>query len=253
MRAYLELGLAGFRRYSTYRLAIVAGVFTQSVFGFIRRQCPLRGHRRGGRHPGRLRRPVGLHLRLARARRCSPRWRCSAWSEVADRITCGEIAVDLARPVDLLAVLVGQRSRSGTLPAAGSRPAAARHRCADGRPGAAGLVDGLPARICSVCCSPSRSASCSGSRQPDRLLDPRRPRVRLALLRRDRAVERPLRARPPVPGLARGRSRTPPRSPPSSSSDRRLVRSGPRPGRRGAAGRSVAGWILGLLVWSGSS
>ena len=36
MRAYLELGLAGFRRYSTYRLAIFAGVFTQSVFGFIR-------------------------------------------------------------------------------------------------------------------------------------------------------------------------------------------------------------------------
>ena len=36
MRAYFELARASFRRYSTYRLAAVAGIFTQSVFGFIR-------------------------------------------------------------------------------------------------------------------------------------------------------------------------------------------------------------------------
>ena len=36
MRTYLLLAAAEFRRYSTYRLAIFAGVVTQSVFGFIR-------------------------------------------------------------------------------------------------------------------------------------------------------------------------------------------------------------------------
>jgi hypothetical protein len=36
LRTYLLLAAAEFRRYSTYRLAILAGVFTQSVFGFIR-------------------------------------------------------------------------------------------------------------------------------------------------------------------------------------------------------------------------
>lgn len=36
MRTYLLLAAAEFRRYSTYRLAILAGVTTQSVFGFIR-------------------------------------------------------------------------------------------------------------------------------------------------------------------------------------------------------------------------
>ena len=36
MRAYVELARAEFRRYSTYRMAIVAGVLTQTVFGYIR-------------------------------------------------------------------------------------------------------------------------------------------------------------------------------------------------------------------------
>jgi ABC-2 type transport system permease protein len=36
VRTYLLLAAAEFRRFSTYRLAILAGVFTQSVFGFIR-------------------------------------------------------------------------------------------------------------------------------------------------------------------------------------------------------------------------
>ena len=36
MRTYLLLAATEFRRLSTYRLAILAGVVTQSVFGFIR-------------------------------------------------------------------------------------------------------------------------------------------------------------------------------------------------------------------------
>ncbi|HEX4865360.1 MAG TPA: hypothetical protein VFV02_14920, partial [Acidimicrobiales bacterium] len=36
VRTYLELAKAEFRRYSTYRAATLAGIFTNSVFGFIR-------------------------------------------------------------------------------------------------------------------------------------------------------------------------------------------------------------------------
>jgi len=36
VRAYLVLARGEFRRYSSYRLAVLAGVFTNSVFGFIR-------------------------------------------------------------------------------------------------------------------------------------------------------------------------------------------------------------------------
>ncbi len=35
MRAYVQLARAEFRRYSSYRLAIAAGIFTNTVFGFI--------------------------------------------------------------------------------------------------------------------------------------------------------------------------------------------------------------------------
>jgi hypothetical protein len=36
VRRYLELARAEFRRHSTYRLAIAAGIFTNTVFGFIK-------------------------------------------------------------------------------------------------------------------------------------------------------------------------------------------------------------------------
>ena len=34
--AYLALAAAGFRRYATYRQAMVAAIFTNSIFGFLR-------------------------------------------------------------------------------------------------------------------------------------------------------------------------------------------------------------------------
>ena len=40
MRTYLLHAAAEFRRFSTYRLAIFAGVVTQSVFGFIQVSVP---------------------------------------------------------------------------------------------------------------------------------------------------------------------------------------------------------------------
>ncbi len=36
MRAYWEIAASGFRRYSTYRGATFAGLFTNSIFGVLR-------------------------------------------------------------------------------------------------------------------------------------------------------------------------------------------------------------------------
>lgn len=101
MRAYLELAQANFARYSTYRLAIVAGVFTQSVFGFIRVSVLFAAiAATGGTLAGYDDRTVSTYVWLGQALLAPVA--LFAWSEVADRITSGEIAVDLARPVDPL-------------------------------------------------------------------------------------------------------------------------------------------------------
>ena len=101
MRAYLELGLAGFRRYSTYRLAIFAGVFTQSVFGFIRVSVLFAAiAAAGGTLAGYDVQEVSTYVWLGQALLAPVA--LFPWSEVADRIKSGEIAVDLARPVDPL-------------------------------------------------------------------------------------------------------------------------------------------------------
>lgn len=99
MRAYLELAQASFRRYSTYRLAIFAGVFTQSVFGFIRVGVLFAAiAAAGGTLAGYDDRSISTYVWLGQALLAPIA--LFAWSEVADRITTGEISVDLSRPVD---------------------------------------------------------------------------------------------------------------------------------------------------------
>lgn len=99
VRRYVELARAEFRRYSTYRLAMLAGIFTNTIFGFIRGSVlvgALVGA--GGVIAGydaklalsyvwigqALIAPIGLWVRR----------------EVADRVKSGDIAIDLARPLD---------------------------------------------------------------------------------------------------------------------------------------------------------
>lgn len=100
MRAYLELGLAEFRRYSTYRMAIAAGVVTQSVFGFVRVGVLFAAiSAAGGTLAGYDQRSAATYVWLGQALLASVS--LYGWSELADRVKSGEIAVDLARPVDL--------------------------------------------------------------------------------------------------------------------------------------------------------
>lgn len=64
VRPYLELARAGFRRQSTYRLAVLAGVVTNIVFGVIRAAI-LFAAVESVRHPGRILAPHDQRLRMA--------------------------------------------------------------------------------------------------------------------------------------------------------------------------------------------
>ena len=85
VRTYLLLAAAEFRRYSTYRLAILAGVTTQSVFGFIRVSVLVRGDLYRWRHAGGLRPAARPRPTSGSARRCWHRLRIFGWIEIADR------------------------------------------------------------------------------------------------------------------------------------------------------------------------
>jgi ABC-2 type transport system permease protein len=100
VRRYFELARAEFHRHSTYRLAIAAGVFTNTVFGFIRVGVLFAAIRSaGGDIAGYGFQQAATYVWLGQALLAPVAM--YAWSEVADRVRTGEIAIDLARPVDL--------------------------------------------------------------------------------------------------------------------------------------------------------
>jgi len=96
---YLALAAAGFRRYAAYRQAMVAAIFTNTIFGFLR---------------------CSVLLALAGAGTVAgydePRLATFVWAgqgligvvllwgpnELADRIRTGDVIADLLRPVDLV-------------------------------------------------------------------------------------------------------------------------------------------------------
>lgn len=100
MRTYLELAKAEFARFATYRLAIAAGIFTNSVFGFIRLGVLIAAiTTAGGVMAGYTVEEASTYVWLGQAFLAPVVM--YGWSEIADRVKTGEIAVDLARPVDL--------------------------------------------------------------------------------------------------------------------------------------------------------
>lgn len=100
MSPYLQLIAAEFRRQSTYRLALAAGVFTNGVFGLIRAGVLLAAVQgAGGVAGGYDARSALLYVLWGQAiLGMVPMW---GWNAIADRVRTGEIAVDLARPMDL--------------------------------------------------------------------------------------------------------------------------------------------------------
>jgi ABC-2 type transport system permease protein len=100
VRTYVELAKAEFRRYSTYRSATLAGIFTNSVFGFIRLGVLLAAiAAAGGSLGGYSPQEASTYVWLGQAFLAPVAM--YAWSDLADRVRTGEIAVDLARPLDL--------------------------------------------------------------------------------------------------------------------------------------------------------
>lgn len=100
MRALWVLVAAGFRRHARYRGAIVAGSVTNSVFGILRASIVTSTITSAGGELG----GYGVASGVTYA------WVTQAliaavhifvWDELALRIRTGDIAVDLARPVDL--------------------------------------------------------------------------------------------------------------------------------------------------------
>jgi ABC-2 type transport system permease protein len=91
---------AGFRRHAGYRAAAAAGALTNSVFGLLRASIVVAAVGAAG----------GTIAGYDRASAVTFAWITQAliapvyvftWTELADRVRTGDLAVDLARPVDL--------------------------------------------------------------------------------------------------------------------------------------------------------
>lgn len=98
-RTFTAIAGSGFHRHATYRQATIAGAFTNTVFGFLRCYVMLAVAEGAG----------GLAAGYDRARLTTFVWVGQGllavvllwgWTELADRIRTGEVAIDLLRPVD---------------------------------------------------------------------------------------------------------------------------------------------------------
>ncbi|HEY0002185.1 MAG TPA: ABC-2 family transporter protein [Actinoplanes sp.] len=89
----------GFRRWSTYRLAAVAGAFANTVFGLIRANITMAAiGAAGGTLAGYDAKGVATYVWVSQAL-LGPVY-FFPWTDLSSRIRSGDVAVDLARPVD---------------------------------------------------------------------------------------------------------------------------------------------------------
>ena len=100
MRALFALAIVGFKRWSAYRAAAVAGAVTNSVFGLLRAAITVAAvGAAGGTIAGYSALDVATYTWLTQALIAPINvW---VWGELAERVRTGDIAVDLARPVDV--------------------------------------------------------------------------------------------------------------------------------------------------------
>lgn len=108
MRAYWELAKAGFRRYSRYRAALVASMFTNTVFGLIRASLLLAAiHVVDGPVGGYTAAQAATYVWLGQAL-LGPLDVWGASVEIGARVKSGDIAVDFLRPVSVLGASLAQ-------------------------------------------------------------------------------------------------------------------------------------------------
>lgn len=113
LRPAAALAGAGYRRWATYRQAAVAGVFVNTVFGVIKLSILLAVARSAGGSVAGYD-PAALSTYAWVSQGMIAVVMIFTWTELADRVRTGDIAVDLARPVDLqLAWLAADLGRAG--------------------------------------------------------------------------------------------------------------------------------------------
>ncbi|GAB3363996.1 ABC-2 family transporter protein [Micromonospora halotolerans] len=96
-RTFGAIAASGFRRHATYRQAAVAGVVTNTVFGFLRCYIFLAVAGAAGTVAGYDRAQLGTFVWAGQGLLAVIAiW---GWTDLADRIRTGEIAADLLRPV----------------------------------------------------------------------------------------------------------------------------------------------------------
>lgn len=97
LAAWYALARAGFRRYSTYRQATLAGLFTNVVFGYLRCSVLLSASGHGGTVAGYARAQLVTYVFIGQGMIAT----VMLWgdTELAERITTGNVVADLLRPV----------------------------------------------------------------------------------------------------------------------------------------------------------
>lgn len=100
MRAVRALVVAGFRRHASYRGAIIGGALTNSVFGVLRASIVSAAIVTAGGDLGGYATTAGVTYAWITQALIGP-VHIFTWDELALRVRSGDVAVDLARPVDL--------------------------------------------------------------------------------------------------------------------------------------------------------
>ncbi|HRW17649.1 MAG TPA: ABC-2 family transporter protein [Dermatophilaceae bacterium] len=112
VRSLWLLARAGFRRHSTYRLALAAGLTTNAVFGLLRGSIlgavvASAGGTLGGYDAGQVTAYVWWGQALLGA------IGLAGWSELRDRVRSGDVAIDFLRPLSVpLGYLAGDLGRA---------------------------------------------------------------------------------------------------------------------------------------------
>ena len=100
---HVAVAARGFRRYSTYRTATLAGIFTNSVFGVIYSYAYLALWEQRPHAGGYDATDAVTYVWIGQALLMTVAlWGGGTTDDLADRIRSGDVAVDLYRPVDLL-------------------------------------------------------------------------------------------------------------------------------------------------------
>ncbi|WP_431949302.1 ABC transporter permease [Nocardia lijiangensis] len=97
---YWRLAVAGFRRQSQYKLAMLAGLFTNCVFGLVRAAVMLAAVRGAGDFGGYDEGTVGAYVWLTQGLLGAMQF-MGPPLELVDRVKNGDVAIDFLRPVDI--------------------------------------------------------------------------------------------------------------------------------------------------------